>query len=368
MIFPRVQSCDFHSFGEYERRIEIDLDVEMETTFDIPIRFDYYSSFRTGESEIKKVSLASYLNDDRFNSDGRLCPEFPIPSNIANQIDISSNAMLENRIATCQLHAGRAGCIAPVHFDWDNRIVFHLCLSGSKRFMLIPPSAGWLMSPVVNTSALCLPRFSDCDRKRFLEMTGGVEHHLSKGEGVVFPSSAWHAVTYDSPSLAISVRIEKNKRYRPFGIFPRSWYLQRLVWLLQINDSSFRPDEFLASLFERFFAGYDTWYDRFKAVRELYCGELRSVGENEGVDRWIDDNFSAEIAMAGNELEFLYSLDNSGDPIDESTVDSAMNYIFEACTDFDIGLQRDAARYAVRTKQGLEPKRGLIEINQGDSI
>lgn len=331
---------------------------------EIPVSYDYYSSFRTGEFSREFISLGEYLNHKSL-PEGVLCPEFPLPNALSQKIQIESeDKKITSEHAIVQLHAGRSGCFSPLHFDWDHRQVVHVCLSGRKRFILFPPEAGWMLQPVLNMSALCVARFSDLDRAFLLQSLGGVEIELKEGEAITFPSTAWHAVSYHDSSLALSIRFESSILARPLAVLPRSWYLQRLAHHLHYPQIATTSLPFLQEALDVFLKKeHLDWYARYMVLHKLYRKELKKNSEHYGVHRWVDDNFSSELTLAVEDLKSLYSTENPDSvKIDESLLKSTQDYIFRGSNEFEPRLMSKLSEYAIRTRQGLEPKRGLIKI------
>jgi len=130
---------------------------------DLVVTKDYYASFGASNSPSYKVTAEQYLfgNNRRWSNGSLLCPEMPLSRHLKPliQLIVPGTASWTSQ-AVAFVHAGRIGSIAPIHFDWDHKWVAHACLIGQKRFFLFPPEAGWLLVPVINTSALRIPQFS----------------------------------------------------------------------------------------------------------------------------------------------------------------------------------------------------------------
>jgi hypothetical protein len=131
---------------------------------------------------------------------------------------------------------------------------------------------------------------------------------------------------------------------------------------MQSNLNKVDPLPILQRLLETFFAHYDSWYERYKATTQAYCHELAQLNEKQGVHRWVDDNFSAELALVPSELEFLYGTTASETESKENKHQDTRKFLFAGAKCIDRILQDALARQAVRAKQGLEPKRGLVKI------
>lgn len=335
---------------------------------EIPVTKDYYSAFRNENQPSYKVTAHEYLfgKEARWARTSLLCPEMPIPYHLisAVRLAVPSNTTW-NKQAVALVHAGRAGCIAPVHFDWDHKWVAHACLLGRKRLFIFPPQAGWLLSPVINTSALCIPRFSEPDRRELLDKLGGVEVSLEAGQGVLLPSMFWHGVLYEEPALSISVRFEPYSGGRPFAVLPRSWLLQRLVWWFFQRGYGVEANEFLTECLETFFLKRCGWKDRYRRLASLYHEALTERGEQRGAEEFISENFSGELVLASKELK-LYYRDSPEVKLagNDDRINKAADYIFEAVRHSRGASELRLAAHALRVRQGLPPKRGLIEIEK----
>lgn len=204
--------------------LRIDVGTDVLSDVEIGVRANYYDGFGQDSRPPIRTRLGTYLADTTtttFPAD-ELCPEMPIPENLSEHIKLQLDSSVQaGSHAVALLHAGRKGCIAPMHFDWDHDNVLHACVSGTRTFFLFPPDAGWLLSPIINTSALCFARFSQKDQEALLEKLGGQKITLQPGEAVLFPSMWWHCVYYNEASVGISVRFVDRADLRPFSVLPR---------------------------------------------------------------------------------------------------------------------------------------------------
>jgi hypothetical protein len=260
------------------------------------------------------------------------------------------------------IHAGRSGSIAPLHFDWDHAWVAHACLSGRKRFFLLPPDAGWLLTPIVNLSALCLPRFSATDRQDLLGTLGGVEVMLEAGQGLLFPSMFWHGALYEEPSLSVSVRFEKDVGGRPFAALPRSWLLQRLIWRFFREGYGDRAQAFLSEYLREFFRVSRGWKARYHRMAGLCRQALAQYGEERGRQALVSDGFSTELALGSSYLKNCYGAACNSENVDQENLIETARYIFEG-VDVQADDQHRLSSYALRIRQGLRPRRGLVDIS-----
>ncbi|MEK6409620.1 MAG: hypothetical protein AABN34_22075 [Acidobacteriota bacterium] len=333
---------------------------------DLNVTSDYYKSFRQVSPTSYRVTAKEYLRgDDRQWSDqSLLCPEMPLPRRVASSVRLTINSGDHwGKTAVGLIHAGRSGCMAPLHFDWDHTWVAHACLLGRKRFFFFPPDAGWLLSPIINTSALCLPKFSEADRDDLISRLGGVEVVLEAGKGVLFPSMFWHGTLYDEASLAVSVRFEPYPGGRPFAALPRSWLLQRLLWRFFQERYGAESNEFLAEYLAVFFRRSRGWKTRYRDVTDLCRTWLLERGEQQGASMLTSESFSAEMVLASRELKRYYNGNGLADEqIDQTSMREVANYIFEAIQRPQKASDLRLAIYALNLRQGLPPKRGLVEI------
>lgn len=325
---------------------------------------DYYTRFRQPTFASETVSAAAYFSGKSAQSKkSLLCQEMPLPRHLLSSIRL---ALPEGASWTShgvgQIHAGLSGCMTPLHFDWDMTWVANVCLFGRKRFFFFPPDAGWLLSPVINLSALCVPRFSESDRCDLLQKLGGVEVVLNAGEGILFPSLSWHGAFYEEPTLSVSVRFEPIAGGRPFAALPRSWLLQRLIWRFFCEEYGTPAGDFLLEFLPALFNGRGGWIERYRRVTELCQRALVDRGEARGAALLAGENFSTELAVAGETIKQYYTLTSRArDSVDAEILRDAVNYIFE-----EIRIIPDAERlaaYAIRQRQGLRPRRGLVQIS-----
>jgi hypothetical protein len=335
---------------------------------DLNVTSDYYKSFRNSGSPSYKVTAKEYLcdRDERGSDESLLCAEMPLTRDYTPAVRLRLPAGVSwNRQAVALIHAGRNACVAPVHFDWDHKWVAHACLIGRKRFFFFPPHAAWLLSPVINTSALDIMRFSESDRSEILNRLGGTEVVLNAGQGVLFPSMYWHGVLHEEPSLAVSVRFEPSPSGRPFAVLPRSWMLQRLVWRFFQQGYGSEADDFLVEYLESFFRYTKGWKSRYRRSVELCRRTLMQYGEQQGVITLSGENFSSEMALASEELKLYYgNVVERQETIGAERFEETRDYIFP-CKDRKLSAQDlQLATYALQVRQGLPPKRGLVEIEQ----
>lgn len=346
-------------------RLHIDAESSAFGEVEILVRPNYYDGFGKDQKPPIKTPLEKYLSDTttKIFSKDDLCPEMPVPISLGKHIKLELPGKNVDR-AVALLHAGRKGCIAPMHFDWDHDNVLHVCISGTRTFFLFPPDAGWLLSPVINTSALAFARFSHEDQQNLLKLLGGTEVTLHPGEAVLFPSMWWHCVRYDEASVGLSVRFADRADLRPFSVLPRSWWLQRLMRELFCAKKSAADIEKIFEDGSRvFFAPYGNWQERYRAF-ESWCREnLQRMGKHEGTEEWIGESFNPEIALAAFELEDLYTLPVQPTNISEKEQSEIKEYLFASFPSVkDSSLADTVTRYAFATRNGLPAKRGLILV------
>lgn len=346
-------------------------DVSQFNPLEVTITNDYYTSFRNANLRCRKVTAEEYLlgKAENWPDHSLLCPEMPIPRQVASTTQLMVPVGTSwSKQAVAFIHAGRAGSIAPLHFDWDYSWVAHACLTGRKRLFLFPPQAGWLLSPVINTSALNIPRFSEPDRRALVSKLGGIEIVLEAGQGILFPSMFWHGVLYEQSSLSISARFESQPGGRPFAALPRSWWLQRLGWKFFQQGYRTEADDFLATYLDACFQRKGGWKERYRRLNALCRQTLLHYGEYQGAEELIGENFSIEMALASRELRFWYGSAQGTKPFANEFIQEAMEYIFEAKECKFAAFESQLAAYALRVRQGLPPKRGFIEIKQSRSV
>lgn len=351
-----------------------DLVICVETTLDSCLRdleliitSDYYSAFGRLDTPSFKISAEDYLSrkGNAAKASSLLCPEMPLPNKLTSNVGLTvrQRSVFSDQ-AVALVHAGREGCMTPIHFDWDHKWVAHACLLGRKRFFLFPPDAGWLLSPILNTSALAIPKFSEPDRYELVHKLGGAEIVLEAGQGILFPSMFWHGTLYEEPSLALSVRFELNAGGRPFAVLPRSWFLQRLVWRFFENGYNSTATDFLVKYLKSFFGRSKSWKDRYWKIMDLCQNALIAEREEHGARRWISENFSPELTLASQELKLYYGNVRAREPHENDRIREARKFIFDRLSSVSAARQLLLSKYAVSVRQGLPPKRGLVQIDE----
>lgn len=348
----------------FRASVNVDNDFFDLDRLNLTVAEDYYTRFRQPTFASETVSAAAYFSGESPQSKNNLlCQEMPIPRHLSSSIRLSlpEGAGWTSQ-GVGQIHAGLRGSVTPLHFDWDMTWIANVCLIGQKRLFFFPPEAGWLLSPVVNLSALCVPKFSESDRHDLLEKLGGLEVVLKAGEGIIFPSLSWHAALYEEPTLSVSVRFEPVAGGRPFAALPRSWLLQRLMWRFFREEYGSPAAEFLLEFLPALFNGRGGWIERYRRVTELCQRALVDRGEAKGAEVLAGENFSTELAVASETIKRYYTLTSRvRDSVDSEILRDAVNYIFE-----EIGVIPNAERfatYAIRQRQGLRPQRGLVQIS-----
>lgn len=366
VVCKPISVADVASSGE----VSVVVSEEVISSLDrlnLNIRSDYYTTFNRTHSVSYKITAEEYLfgKDEKWSDTSLLCPEMPVPHHIASSVRLrvpTGDSWTKQAVAL--LHAGRKESTAPVHFDWDHTWVAHACLIGRKRFFIFPPHAGWLLSPVINTSALLIPKFSETDRHELINRLGGMEIILEAGQGIRMPSMFWHGVLYDEPSLAVSVRYEPYPGGRPFAALPRSWLLQRLVWRFFQHGYGPEAYDFLVEYLKSFFRPTKRWKDKYRRIAHLCRDVLLAYGERQGASGLVAENFSTELALASQELRLYYSDVNGLNQDENDLVLEAQDYIFEAIKRPPDAQDLQLAKYARKVRQGLPPKRGLVEIER----
>lgn len=326
----------------------------------IRISNNYYDSFRRPVAEGVALTAEEYLQAqaEPWGNPNYLCPEMPLDKRAADRLRIHVPGGPPGRKAVALLHAGRRGCIAPVHFDWDHEWVAHACLTGRKRFFFFPPDSGWLLNPIINTSSFAVPRYSGPDLEEFCERTSGAQLTLEAGQGVLFPSLYWHGVAYDAHSLSVSVRFGQPLGARPFAALPRFWLLQRLLWSYFRSGFGAESNRFLAALLRLFFKKQG-WRIRYRETFRLIIEELLNRGESRGVEAWMGDNFVAESCLASREVAHYYTVPRS--TAAQETIKGIQEYLFEGIPE-PAGTSQRLAAYALSLRQGLKPQRGVVEL------
>lgn len=332
----------------------------------VVLESNYYDGYANHTSATQKILLSEYLNSADATYADLMCVETPLPSALAKEMKIYfAEGAFRGHSAVCLVHAGRRGCIAPLHFDWDHRWVLHACLSGRKTVYLVPPDFGWFLNPILNTSAICVPRLSEIDRGEFVRRSGGAEVELTAGQALLFPSLWWHAFRYEAPSTSVSVRFGERPELRPFAVLPRSFWLQRLVWQLFQQGAAENAQVCLYRCLSAFFERR-SWIERYYGVNSVYRAILEDFGENYGPQYLASERFNAEYYIAKDELKELYTF--SGSRADAKCtaegIEEVRNYLFGKSSGIPYKTQQALAKYALVKRQGLQPRRGLIAVHR----
>jgi hypothetical protein len=333
----------------------------------ITLESNYYDGIAPRIVNQQQISLGEYLRTDDHQADNHLmCVEMPLPRSIVSKMHLHiSERSISAGNAVCLFHAGRAGCIAPLHYDWDHKWVLHACLTGRKTLYFFSPDVGWLLNPIVNTSAICVPRLSKIDRAAVLCRLGGTEVNLTAGQAVLFPSVWWHAARYEVPSTSVSVRFGEQIALRPFAVLPRSFWLQRLVWEFFQQKTGLDPNKYLTRCLAVFFSRC-SWTDRYYKTNATYRCILEEMGQPYGTEYLVSDNFNSEMHIAKDELKHLYSLNDlrKNPKISVDSLEDIRSYLFERSGEVPYKTQQAMAKYAFAKRQGLKPRRGLIVVHR----
>jgi hypothetical protein len=322
---------------------------------------NYYDGYSGNDVRMIEASAAEYLSQQRHNAyAGLMCVETPVPRNMGDKIKFCVDDARNSGEAIGLIHAGHNGSIAPLHFDWDHRLILHACVTGSKTLFFIPPDAGWMLNPIINTSPYCLPRFSRRDRLDFLKRLGGIEVKLNTGEAVLFPSLWWHAVRYNAPTFSVSLRFGEHRALRPFAVLPRSFWLQRLVWHF-FQHRRADPTPYISRCLEAFLRPHKSWVVRYHVTNSIYRDSLLALKLNGGAKYLAADGFNTELRLAKNEVQNLYTLEHSRKYDHE--VQSTIEYLFEEYPSLvPLKMRVALAKYALAKRQGLRARRGLVTV------
>jgi hypothetical protein len=232
---------------------------------------------------------------------------------------------------------------------------------------VFPPDAGWLLNPLINTSAICVPRLSEDDLGYLLEHLGGFRINLAASEAVLFPSLWWHAVRYHAPSMSISIRFAEQRRLRPFAVLPRSFWLQRVVWELFRSKAGAESAAIVARCLEQFFRPRKNWLERYLAMNALYRCCLVEMSQSRGAEYLGSDDFNSELNAVGTEIQDIYDFQpRIGASKTTKGIEDTRQFLFGngKSTGVPYKTQCALAHYALAKKQGLEPRRGLVAIHQ----
>lgn len=342
-------------------RLEIQ---DIDLNFKAPFSRNYYDALGEG-SRTKLRSVEDFLEYRTDDQDGDVCAEYPIPSHIADAVRIQvPPEMAVTGTPYCLFNAGRAGSIAPIHFDWDFGWVLQACVRGKKKLLIFPPDAGWLIAPVVNTSSYCIPRMSEPDRLALVRMLEGAEIELTEGEALIFPALWWHGVRYDESCFALSIRFGAPRRLRPLALLPRSWLLQRIAWLFFGEGREEEARRVVGAALRLYFSFHEDWLKRYNVMNGFYREVLQRHGCHEGVEYLTNDALNVELNAASDVLADMYGSVNQDDMVDQNDdIEVEEEHIFAAYRDvLPKDFRKDVTRFAISRKQGLRPRRGLLRL------
>lgn len=356
-----IVKSPYIEFTSVMNKVKLSIEDANTEGINIKIRPNYYDGFLENIDYVKR-DLHEFITSDALNSDeGAICPETPLPPLMASSIHFSYKDSLESS-AYGLLHVGAKNAIAPLHFDWDFHWVVNACTHGKKSFIFFPPQAGWLLNPIINTSSYDIPRLSKKDIKYLMNTLNGRIVTISKGQGVIFPSIWWHAVIYDETSMSVSVRFNENKILRPLAVLPRSFWLQRLIWMLLSSNNTDKSIEIINNCLSLFFDENMDWLSRYIEVNSLYRQILYSSGQEFGSHNLQSLRFNSELSIATDEISHSYSVRNVNVGYSEQHISEACNYIFDGdfCRVSEM-VKRHTAIHALQKRQGLRPVRGIIK-------
>ncbi|TCV94463.1 cupin-like domain-containing protein [Biostraticola tofi] len=134
---------------------------------------------------------------------------------------------------------GIKGSFSNIHFDKDGLHALLYSVYGRKRLIVFPPEASAKLAPISQFSSWSLQNFSEDDRRRFLEYTGGCEVILEPGEALYFPPFAWHYADYLDDCWSLNLRFRRsNVITRLLNATYPDCYCQGLAQLLCSPDLS----------------------------------------------------------------------------------------------------------------------------------
>ncbi len=107
------------------------------------------------------------------------------------------------------LFVGGEGAKVLMHYDMDLANNFHFNFTGTKKFILYPPSETKYLYKVpysiVSMETLDMDN-PDFDKYPALAKAKGFEVTLKHGDALFIPSKWWHFVKYETPCLSLTLR------------------------------------------------------------------------------------------------------------------------------------------------------------------
>ncbi len=133
------------------------------------------------------------------------------PEALSNQFKIPEYCHVRNDEVICQSFCANIGNFSRLHFDKFSSHALIYQLTGIKRVVLIPAKASFKLLPTFHLSRVLLENFSDKDRAKFLNFTGGWETILFPGDVLYLPMMMWHHFDYLDTSFSLTFRFGRNK-------------------------------------------------------------------------------------------------------------------------------------------------------------
>lgn len=224
------------------------------------------------------MTLADYLEFSRLHpGTKKMCSEKPTPRELLGSFRLPDYDNYNDAISS--FFVGNAGNYAHMHFDCDFRHVLFHQLFGVKRFILVPPRQGEKLAPIGNNAWWSIEKFSEEDKRRFVEFTGAYDCLLHPGETLLMPACIWHYVEYVTSCMSCNFRFGRNEYTRSMAsVFHPSRYLQNIAW--RMTDETAAKEKYSAA-FEELMAAYRepaaSGQEKYEAMERVFrkvCGEI----------------------------------------------------------------------------------------------
>lgn len=258
---------------------------------------NYASQMFVDNKKPVEATIAQYLcGDSKHYSPEIMCPEQPLGDDCNTLFQFSFRDHTSETIPPiANIHVGISGAATPLHFDWDFRRVHHINLFGAKTIWLMSPEDGKFLPAQGNISPYDPTDWMPDEYEKFLSAHGAQKYELEAGDSLSFPALFWHTVTYQSPSLALSVRFETDPAFRFLPLFPGTILLQILLFELVRQENWAEIGHQLASFL--------AIMERSLGAEESY--RLISANARQRLDTLsMETNYPKSLEMFANSLQF----------------------------------------------------------------
>jgi ribosomal protein L16 Arg81 hydroxylase len=167
---------------------------------------------RSLSSEVRTVSLGSYLDVERDAFAGWYCTEQwadPRVVRFLGELPQYCARPVRGEIVS-QMFVGLQGASAHLHFDGDHAHVLFHQVFGRKKLVIIPPESGRLFDSLNNLALIDVAAMSSSERKRFFNYVRAEEVIVHPGETVYIPPLVWHYLEYRDDAMSVNFRFGRS--------------------------------------------------------------------------------------------------------------------------------------------------------------